>query len=192
MQSGKALDQLSAQQIADLRPAGQVRRQSVADHHSRTVFDDLKRRAEHACLVAEQHRPRRQRILPPQGREDAVFARHIVAAIRQRPGRRPAQYRRLAVNLDQIVEISVAAGKLPRQARSEHDATPCEIACQRSPILRDAVRSLNEFPRVRRHSINAAIDMVSRFACPDRAHGSGDGNAISYLKRVGGVWDISS
>jgi hypothetical protein len=54
------------------------------------------------------------------------------------------------------------------------------------------VRWLTEFPRVHRHSINAAVDIVSRYAGPDMAYGSGGGNTILYLKRVGGVWDISS
>ena len=40
--------------------------------------------------------------------------------------------------------------------------------------------------------MNAAVDIVSRHAGPGMVHGSGDGNTILYLKRVGGVWDISS
>src|SRR5271169_6829471 len=58
MQSSKTLDQLTAQQRADLGPAGQARRQSVADYHPRAVLDDLERRAEHARVVAEEHGPR--------------------------------------------------------------------------------------------------------------------------------------
>jgi len=65
----------------------------------------------------------------------------------------------------------VAAGKLPRRSWSEHDAAACEIMCQRSPILRVSVRYLTEFPRVHGHSINAAVDIVSRQAGPDMAHG---------------------
>jgi len=54
------------------------------------------------------------------------------------------------------------------------------------------VRCLTEFPRGHRHSINAAVDIVSRHAGPDMADGAGSSNTILYLKRVGGVWDISS
>src|SRR5277367_1996751 len=58
MQSGETLDQLTAQQHTDLGSAGQSRRQSVADYHSRAVVDDLERRAEHARFVAKEQGPR--------------------------------------------------------------------------------------------------------------------------------------
>jgi hypothetical protein len=59
MQSGKALDQLSAQHVADLGSAGQIRRQNVADNHPRAVLDYLERRAEHARFIAKEYCSRR-------------------------------------------------------------------------------------------------------------------------------------
>jgi len=108
------------------------------------------------------------------------------------PAGRAAQHCQLAVYLDQIVEIPKPASELPRPAWSEHEAASREIVCQRSPILRDTVRYLTEFPRVHRHSINAVVDIVGPHLGRGTPHGSGDGNTVSYLKRVGRVWDISS
>ncbi|MGA7868200.1 MAG: GNAT family N-acetyltransferase [Stellaceae bacterium] len=87
---------------------------------------------------------------------------------------------------------AIAAGELPWRAWSELDAVACEIMCQTSPILGDTVRCLTEFPPVHRHSINTAVDIVSRHAAPAMSHGSGSGSTIEYPKRVECIWDISS
>jgi hypothetical protein len=106
---------------------------------------------------------------------------HLVRAAAART-KWPAQHRRLPVDLDEIVEIPILAGELPRPAGPEHSAVAGEIACRRSPILWDAVPCLAEFSRMRRHSVNAAVVIVDCHADPGMTRGFGGGNTIRYLK----------
>jgi hypothetical protein len=113
----------------------QVQRQLSAHDDSLAIFKNLKWCAEHSAVFAKEQASGRQRVSLLQGRENTVFAGHIIGPGRQRPARRPSQDRPTSVDLDQVIEITEPSGELPRLRFPEFDAKPREIAGERSPIL---------------------------------------------------------
>ena len=99
-------------------------------------------------IVAQEQAARHERQRIGQARQDAEFARHVVSAGRQFTHRRTAQHRRLAVEMDQVVEVRQPAGELARR----------RIAIQPQPMRR----------QMRRQRIP-----IQRHALPGRAYVSG-------------------
>ena len=115
MDRGDGFQQHLRQPRADVRTMRQLGRQMLADHQPGRYSMIWNR---WPITVGSSHRcsPRgdeRQRVR--QARQDAEFACHVVGAGRQLPHRRSAQHGRLAVDVDQVVQVGQPAGELARR-----------------------------------------------------------------------------
>ena len=90
-------------------------RQMFADHQPRPIFDDLKALADDRRIIAQMQPARDERQRVRQPRQNAELARHVVGPGGQFPHRRPAQHGRLAIEVNEVVEVGQPPGELPRR-----------------------------------------------------------------------------
>ena len=94
---------------------GEVVREGCADDSALAVFEDLERHAEHVRIGAEVDAARRDGEGVGKDGEDAVLARHVVRAGRQRAGWRTAEDGGGAGQVDERVDVGEAAGEAIRR-----------------------------------------------------------------------------
>ena len=118
MQIGERVDQRKADMAVQFGPAGELRRDVVADHEAVPALLDDKHGADDALVLAQQEASRCERKAPVQHRQHAMLAPHVMRAGWDRPERRPPQHELAITEADQVGEIRLAAAELPHRKRT--------------------------------------------------------------------------
>jgi hypothetical protein len=109
---GQAVDQGQAHLLQDGRLLRQVGRQLFADNSAAPPFHQVKRRPQHARIVAKMQRPGRGRITRAQPGQDAKLPGHVVSGLDLVAEGRPAQHPFVGTPAHQVRQIGVAVRKL--------------------------------------------------------------------------------
>ena len=132
---GHRVDEGERDPPPDVLVVGHRRRDVVADDLAAAALHDHEVGADHGVVVAEQVGPRRPVEDPPQLRQHAVLALHVVGAGRHDPERRPAQHQLGVAEAQQVREVGRAVRELQgRELARQLGQVGAQVGLQRRPV----------------------------------------------------------